>query len=226
MMINAMWLKFVVPAMLLALVASWIVNATFRRYARVGARSGLTGAQAAAQLLEAQGVRGVRIERVGGFMTDHYDPSARTLRLSPGVYDSPSLAAIGVACHEAGHALQHAAHYGPLALRSSLVPVTNIGSHLAIPIIFAGLLLRMTGLFNLGLLLFGLAVFFTLVTLPVEWNASARAKRLMVSSGIVTAQEQSSAASVLNAAFLTYLAAAVSAVMTLLYYVSIGRRNS
>ena len=217
---------FVLPGLLLAVIASLVTQATFRRYSRVRAASGLTGAEAAGRMLRSQGIVNVRIERSRGFLSDHFDPSANTLRLSPGVYDSPSLSAVGVACHEAGHALQKASGYGPLGLRSALVPVTHLGSQLAFPVILAGMILHRPGLFQLGILLFAAVVAFTLITLPVEWNATARAKRLMVSSGIVTPQEQPHAASVLNAAFMTYVASAVSSVLTLLYYLTLGGRRS
>ena len=220
------YILFALPGLLLAMLASFLVQSTFRKYSRVGASSRLTGAEAAAQMLKSQGVFDVQIERAGGLLSDHFDPRTNTLRLSPGVYDSPSLSAIGVACHEAGHALQKATRYGPLGLRSALVPVTNLGSQLAVPIVIAGLIFKSVGLFNFGILLFVLVVAFTLITLPVEWNASARAKRLMVSSGVVTAEEAPHAGSVLNAAFLTYVASAVSAVLTLLYYLSLGRRSN
>lgn len=217
---------FAIPGLLLALLASFLTRATFKRYSRVQAASRLTGAEAAERMLRSQGIDTVRIERSHGFLSDHFDPSTNTLRLSAGVFDSPSLSAIGVACHEAGHALQKASGYAPLGLRSSLVPVTQIGSHLAFPIIIGGFMLGRPGLVQLGILLFAVVVAFTLITLPVEWNATARAKKLMVSSGIVTAQEQPHAASVLNAAFLTYVAAAVSSILTLLYYLSMGRRSN
>lgn len=225
MMFNSGYLVFMWPAILLGLIAQVLVHSTFRKYARRAASSGLTGAQAAARLLASQGLDGVRIERVGGFLSDHYDPRTNTLRLSPGVYDSPSLSAIGVACHEAGHALQQAGRYAPLALRSALVPVASLGSSLGIWVIIAGLFMHAPMLFNIGLLLFLAAVIFSLVTLPVEWNASARAKALMTRAGIVTAAEQPQAGAVLNAAFLTYVAAAVSSIMTLLYYAGLGRRR-
>jgi Zn-dependent membrane protease YugP len=164
-----------------------------------------------------------------GFLTDHYDPRTRTLHLSQQVYQSQSLSAVGVACHEAGHALQHAKHYAPLALRSSLVPAAQFGSNLALPIFFGGLILGLPFLVKAGILVFGLTVLFTLITLPVEWNASSQAKRLMVESGIVAPGEQPAAAAVLNAAFLTYIASAVTAILTLLYYLMraglLGRRN-
>jgi uncharacterized protein len=216
---------FMLPAILLGLIAQVLVHSTFRKYARRAASSGLTGAQAAARLLASQGLDDVRIERSGGFLSDHYDPRTNTLRLSPGVYDSPSLSAIGVACHEAGHALQQAGRYAPLALRSALVPVASLGSSLGIWVIIAGLFMHAPMLLNIGLLLFLAAVIFSLVTLPVEWNASARAKALMTRAGIVTAAEQPQAGAVLNAAFLTYVAAAVSSIMTLLYYAGLGRRR-
>jgi len=160
----------------------------------------------------------VNIERVEGFLSDHYDPSSKTLRLSPGVYDSASLSAIGVACHEAGHALQHAASYGPLGLRSALVPVTNISSWLSYIVIFLGFIFQSGGMVMLGAILFSAVVVFSIVTLPVEWDASSRAKQLMVTAGIVSAPERDSAGKVLNAAFLTYVAAVLSALLTLLYY--------
>lgn len=224
-MFNSQYIVFMLPAILLGLVAQVMVQATFRKYARRMASSGMTGAQAAAHLMQAEGLMDVRIERARGFLSDHYDPRTNTLRLSEGVHDSPSLSAIGVACHEAGHALQQAHRYAPLALRSALVPVASIGSSLGIWIIIAGLVLRTMPLFNIGILLFLAAVIFTIVTLPVEWNASARAKALMTRAGIVTQAELPQASAVLNAAFLTYVAAAVSSIMTLLYYVGLGRRR-
>jgi Zn-dependent membrane protease YugP len=225
-----MYFIMLLPALVLAGIATIVTKFTFNKYSRVRASSGLTGAEAAERMLTRQGVENVRIERVDGFLSDHYDPSSRTLRLSPGVYDSDSLSAIGVACHEAGHALQHAAQYAPLYLRSALVPVTNIGTNASYIIFFIGLLMRNPAVLWIAMAMFSLAFIFTLVTLPVEWNATARAKRFMVSSGIVSAQEQAGASQVLNAAFLTYVAAAITALLTLLYYLMRsgllgGRRN-
>ena len=180
----------------------------------------MTGAQAAQRLLSSAGIYDVQIEQVQGFLSDHYDPSSKVLRLSPDVFNGQSLSSIGVACHEAGHAIQHAENYGPLGLRSSLVPITNfasIGSYIIIPI---GFLLMSSQLILIGAILFGVSVLFTLVTLPVEWDASARAKTLMVTCGIVTPQEREGASDVLNAAFMTYVASAVSALLMLLYYLS------
>ncbi len=213
-----LYLVMFLPALILAGIASLLTRSTFARYARVPASSGLTGAEAAARLLERNGLRDVRVERTGGFLSDHYDPRTRTLRLSANVYDSDSLSAIGVACHEAGHALQHAQHYAPLNLRSALVPVTQVGTLAPYIIIPVGFLIGSLALVKLGIALFAVVVLFSLITLPVEWDASARAKRLMVAAGIVAAPEQRQAGQVLNAAFLTYIAAAVSALMTLLYF--------
>ncbi len=217
-LMDPLYLCMLLPAMALAGVASLLTRSTFSKYSRRAVSSGLTGAQAAEHLLRSQGVHDVSIQPARGFLSDHYNPATRTLRLSPGVYQSQSLAAIGVACHEAGHALQHAQHFGPLALRSALVPAAQLGSNGAYAIFFLGLLLRTTLLMKLGVVLFALVVLFSLITLPVEWDATARAKRLMVQVGIVAPGEQRSAAAVLNAAFLTYVAAAFSAIMTLLYF--------
>ena len=218
MFIDPLYLMIALPGMLLALVATLMTKSTFAKYSRQAASSGLTGAQAAQRMLESQGVHDVEVRPTQGFLTDHFDPRTNTLNLSPDVYHSNSLSAIGVACHEAGHALQKAHRYAPLSLRSGLVPVTQIGSQAAFPILFLGLILHAPVLVNLGCLLFAVVVIFTLVTLPVEWNASARAKQAMVSAGIVTEQEESRAGQVLNAAFMTYVASAVSALLTLLYY--------
>jgi len=218
--IDPFYLLFVaLPGFLLAGLASAYVKSTFHRYSQVRGQRGLTGAQAARQMLQRQGINNVRIEAARGFLSDHYDPRHRTLRLSESVYGSNSLAAIGVACHEAGHAIQHAQGYAMLRLRSALVPVVSIGSHLSYIIIMLGIFLGGgQQMILLGAMLFSGVVLFSLVTLPVEWNASTRAKRAMLDSGIVSASERDDAASVLNAAFLTYIASAVTAIMTLLYY--------
>jgi len=220
---------FVAPALLLALLATVLTKITFSRYSRVGSRSDMTGAEAAMALLRSRGVHDVSIEATRGFLSDHYDPRSKTLRLSPGVYDSPSLSAIGVACHEAGHALQHAAGYGPLALRSALVPAAQIGNHAAYLLLAVGMGMNALALVKLGAILFSAAVAFSVVTLPVEWNASSRAKRMMVSAGIVSPDEAAMAGRVLNAAFLTYVAGAVTALLQLLYFLSraglLGRRD-
>jgi Zn-dependent membrane protease YugP len=215
---SAYLLLVLLPSMVLAGLASLYTRATFSRCSRRRSGSGLTGAEAAHRLLASQGVGGVGIEEVGGFLSDHYDPRTRTLRLSPGVFRSDSLAAIGVACHEAGHALQHAAGYGPLQLRSALVPVTQLGSYAPYLLTALGVALQSWKLVQLGALLFGVVVLFSLVTLPVEWNASARAKRLMTAAGIVAPAEAALAGQVLNAAFLTYVAGAFTALLQFLYF--------
>ncbi len=226
MMLDMTYFIYVLPGMILAMIASWMVKSTFNKYSQVGAASGLTGAEAAHQMLESQGIHDVRIEQVQGFLSDHYDPTANVLRLSPQVYGSHSLSAIGVACHEAGHALQKAHAYAFLGLRSKLVPVCTLSSNLAMPILMAGFFMQFGPLINVGIALFSAAVLFSIVTLPVEWDASARAKKLMVSSGIVSPLEQASASRVLNAAFLTYLASAITAILTLVYYLTIANRRN
>lgn len=215
---DPLYLLMLLPGMILAGIASIITRSTFSKYSRYAAASGMTGAQAAHHLLQSQGVYTVDIEPVRGFLSDHYDPTSRKLRLSPDVYQSRSLSAIGVACHEAGHALQHAGGYAPLALRSAFVPMAQFGSSGAYFIFFLGYMMRMQIIMKFSVFLFAAVVLFSLITLPVEWNATARAKRLMVSSGIVSPSEQRSAGAVLNAAFLTYVASAFTAILTLLYY--------
>jgi len=225
MMFSPLYMMFALPGLVLALLATVMTQSTFRKYARVRASSGLTGAEAARQLLDREGLQHVAVEPTRGFLSDHYDPRTNTLRLSEEVYRSDSLSAIGVACHEAGHAIQQAHQYVPLALRTGLVPVTQFGSQLAPFIVLGGLLFRFPMLVNLGIMLFTAVVLFTLITLPVEWNASARAKQLMVGAGIVTLPEQAHAAAVLNAAFMTYVAAAISAILQLVYYLFLARRR-
>ncbi len=219
MYFDPIYLFFAIPGMILAGAASWYTKSMFNKYAQVRATTGMSGAQAARHMLDVNGLQSVGIERVSGFLSDHYDPRHRVLRLSPPVYDTPSLAAIGVACHEAGHALQHAKHYAPLKLRTAMVPATNWGSRLSYIVLMAGAMLQAPPLINLALLLFSLTVLFALVTLPVEWDASARAKRAMVANGIVSHSEQAQAGQVLNAAFLTYVASAVSSLLVFLYYI-------
>jgi len=225
MFFDPLYLLLALPGMLLAILAQIFVKSTFARYKQVRSSRGMTGAQAAHQMLSFAGIHDCRIEQVQGFLTDHYDPSCKTLRLSPEVYQGTDLSAIGVACHEAGHAIQHAEAYTWLSLRSTLVPVANFGSSFSYILFIAGYLFSAPFLINLGLILFSLAVLFSIVTLPVEWDASSRAKRLMVTSGVITSSEASQAGSVLNAAFMTYVAAAVQALGTLLYYFLRSRRR-
>jgi len=224
MFLDPLYLAFLIPGMILAGIAALLTKTTFKKYSKVGVSTRLTGAEAAQRLLNHEGISDVSIEAVRGFLSDHYDPSSKTLRLSPEVYGARSLSAIGVACHEVGHAIQHARSYAPLALRTALVPIASIGSNLAWILIMGGIFLNyMTHgnsmfIAQLGVILFMGAVAFTLITLPVEWDASARAKRLMVAAQVVGPAEAIQAGKVLNAAFLTYVAAAVTAVLQLLYF--------
>ena len=229
-----LYLLLALPGLLLGLWAQMRVKSSFAKYSRVATTRGMTGAQVARALLDSQGLYDVAIEESkGGMLSDHYDPRSKTLRLSPEVYRTPSVAAAGVAAHEAGHALQDAKGYAPLALRSALVPAASFGSSLAPLIFFAGLMLEAFAGFGLsvawaGVILFAAAVAFTLVTLPVEFDASKRAKRELKAQNIVMGDEGQGVSSVLNAAALTYVAAAVAAVGQLLYYVILltgGRRR-
>jgi uncharacterized protein len=221
------YLVFMLPALLLSLWASFRTRSAFKKYSRVRTARGLTGAQAAQEMLQRSGIYDVKIEPARGFLSDHYNPVNKTLALSQPVYGSPSVAAVGVACHEAGHAIQHAMGYKPLWLRSALVPMANIGSTVSYLVILAGLIfLRSPQMVYFGALLFSAVVLFQLITLPVEFDASARAKRLAVDNGIVLAQERQGMDRVLNAAALTYVAAAISSVMTLLYYLALGNSMS
>lgn len=217
------YLIFMLPALLLSLWASFRTHSAFKKYKRVRTMRGLTGAQAAQEMLQRSGIGDVRIIPTQGFLSDHYNPVTKTLALSPDVYGTNSVAAIGVACHEAGHAIQHALGYKPLWLRSALVPMANIGSTVSYIVILLGLLfLRSPEMVYFGALLFAGVVLFQLVTLPVEYDASARAKRLAVDNGIILPQEREGMDKVLNAAALTYVAAAISSIMTLLYYLSLA----
>ena len=228
MIFDPMYIAFMAPALALSLWASWKTKSAFNKYSKVRTASGMTGAQAARAILDANGLQTVTVERVGGSLTDHYDPRGKVLRLSESVYATPSVAAVGVAAHEAGHALQDKQHYGPLRLRSAIVPAVNIGSWLG-PIIF------MVGFFMsgaagdtialIGLLFFAMTAIFALVTLPVEFNASKRAKQQLASTGLLSPQEIGGVDKVLDAAALTYVAAAVQAIMTVLYYVSLMSRS-
>lgn len=208
------WTYFliVLPCIILSMWASSSVNSTFNKYAKVMSIRRLTGAEAAQRVLSANGVQGVRIERIGGNLTDHYDPKTNVIRLSDSVHNSTSVAAIGVACHEAGHAVQYAQNYAPIKLRAAIIPITNIGSKLAMPLILAGILFSFLGNFSYSLVYLGIAAFslslvFQLVTLPVEFNASRRAMSAIESSGLLTEEEQRGAKKTLKAAAMTYVAA-------------------
>jgi uncharacterized protein len=218
------------PALLLGLWAQAKVKSAFNQYSKVRAARGISGAQAARMILDSNGLHGVNVEQVQGFLSDHYDPRSKTLRLSPDVYQSPSLAAVGVAAHEAGHAIQDQQGYAALTLRSAMVPSVQIGSWLGPIIFFVGLFLNSAlgqSLAWVGLILFGATALFSVVTLPVEFDASKRAKAILVNQGIVTTTELKGVNAVLDAAALTYVAAALQAISTLLYYAFIlmGRRD-
>ena len=227
------YLILVLPFVILSLWASSNVNSTFRKYSQQMSRRHISGAQAAQRVLTANGVTGVRIERVHGNLTDHFDPRTNVIRLSDSVYDSTSTAAIGVACHEAGHAVQYAQHYAPIKLRAAIIPVTNIGSKLAMPLILLCVLFSAFGymsysLVYLGIACFGLSLLFQLVTLPVEFNASRRAMEAIESAGILTDEEQKGARKTLTAAAMTYVAATALALMQLLRLIMLfgGRRRN
>ena len=222
----------VLPCVLFALFASASVKSTFNRYSRQLSSRNITGAEAAQTVLQANGVTGVRIERVSGSLTDHFDPTTNVIRLSDDVYSSTSTAAIGVACHEAGHAVQYAKHYGPIKLRAAIIPITNIGSKLAMPLILLGLILEYFSTTSytfiyLGIACFALSLVFQLVTLPVEFNASRRAMNAISSCGLLTSSEQQGARKTLTAAAMTYVAATATALAQLLRLILLfgGRRR-
>jgi len=215
------YLVLVLPCVILSLWASSNVNSTFQKYSNQHSIRRITGAQAAQRVLSANGVSGVRIERVSGNLTDHYDPRDNVIRLSDSVYNATSTAAIGVACHEAGHAVQYAHNYAPIKLRAAIIPITNIGSKLAMPLILLGLLFGFMGnasytFVYLGIACFGLSLVFQLVTLPVEFNASRRAMDAIAETGLLTQDEQQGARKTLKAAALTYVAATATALAQLL----------
>ena len=227
------YIILVLPFVILSLWASSNVNSTFRKYSNQHSIRRITGAEAAQRVLSANGVSGVRIERVGGNLTDHFDPRTNVIRLSDAVYNSTSTAAIGVACHEAGHAVQYAQNYGPIKLRAAVIPATNVGSKLAMPLILLGVLFSVFAeasytLVYLGIACFGLSLVFQLITLPVEFDASHRAMRAITSAGILTDEEAKGARKTLTAAAMTYVAATAVALMQLLRLIMIfgGRRRN
>ncbi|NMB43571.1 MAG: zinc metallopeptidase [Clostridiales bacterium] len=217
----------VIIGIIITMAASAKVNSTFNKYTRVRSLSGITGAAAASMLLQSQGIYDVKIERVRGNLTDHYDPRNKVLRLSDSVYSSSSVAALGVAAHECGHAVQHNEGYAPLKIRAALVPVVNFGSNLAWPIILLGLILGTSStLINIGIFLFSFGVLFQLVTLPVEFNASGNAIRMLERTGILSSNEIGHTKKVLQAAALTYVASAAASLLQLLrLFLLFGRRD-
>ena len=225
------YLVIILPCMILSLWASSNVNNTFKRYSNQYSRRGITGAEAAQRVLRNHGVHNVRVEHISGNLTDHFDPKTNVIRLSDQVYNNTSTAAIGVACHEAGHAVQYAQNYGPIKLRAAIVPVTNLGSKLAMPLILVGILLSFLGNFSytlvyVGIACFSLSVVFQLVTLPVEFNASRRAIRAIEDAQLLTPEEQKGAQKTLKAAAMTYVAAMAVALAQLIRLIVIfGNRR-
>ena len=210
-------LMVMIPGLILSGGASLLVRAAFSRYSQVRSRRGFTGAQAAQRLLDMAGIQDVRVVPAHGYLTDHYNPQTKELALSEEVYSSNSLAAVGVACHEAGHAIQHAEHYAPLGLRSAIVPMAGIGSNVGYMVMAFGLFIH-PFVVGIGALIFSAVLLFQLVTLPVEFDATARAKALVVQTGIVDPDERYGIDRTLNAAALTYVAAVITTLLTILYY--------
>ncbi len=227
MFIDQWYVILVLPAIILSLFASANVNSTFKKYSRVMSRRGITGAESARRVLSANGVFGVQIEHVSGNLTDHFDPRTNTIRLSDAVYSSTSVAAIGVAAHEAGHAVQYAKGYAPMKMRSAIIPITQIGSNLAMPLILIGIILSMPALAELGIIAFSFSTLFQLITVPVEFNASSRAIEASTNAS-ADAAEVNGAKKVLRAAALTYVAALAVSIANLLRLIMIvggGRRR-
>jgi Zn-dependent membrane protease YugP len=219
MYFDPMYFLFIAPAFIFSLWASWRTKANFKIYSKVPVSSGMSGAEAARQILDGAGINDVEITRSrGGMLSDHYNPIKKVLALSDGVFDSRSLAAVGIAAHEAGHAIQHAQHYSPLKLRSMLVPTASIGSNIGYFVMLAGLFMSSANMVMAGAALFSTVLLFQIVTLPVEFDASNRAKALVVEQGIVGVDERRGMDKVLNAAAMTYVAAVASSIATLLYF--------
>jgi len=225
---NIDYMIYMIPALLIMLATQFYVNSTYRKWSKVRTHSRMSGAQAAQTLIRREGLYNVQIEGVRGNLTDHYDTRSKVLRLSEGVYNQASVSSLAIAAHELGHALQDSESYFPLRFRAMLIPAVNIGSYMGWIFIFLGLLLNFPGLSWIGVAVFGLGAMFALATIPVEFNASSRAKQMLAESGIIMGpEEQRGVNAVLNAAALTYVAALFTAVMQLLYYVSLisGRRR-
>ena len=221
--IDSTYLILVLPAVLFALWAQSNVQSTFKKYSKV--RAGMTGYDSARAILDANDLKHVRIERVAGDLTDHFDPKSNVIRLSQSVHDATTAAAVGVAAHEAGHAVQYAVGYTPMKIRGAIIPITNIGSNLAMPLILLGILLSFPTLAYLGIAAFGLSTFFQLVTLPVEFNASGRAMDALKAGGRLSGDEITAAGRVLRAAALTYVAALAVSLANLLRFVSLVNRS-
>ncbi len=224
--IDVTYIIFVLPAVIFAMIAQSMVSTTFEKYQKVTTKKNITGYESARMVLAQNGITDVRIERVNGHLTDHYDPKAKVIRLSESTYDSRSAAAVGVAAHEAGHAAQHAVGYIPIQIRSAIIPVTNIGSMLTMPLILMGFIFSLQPLVTLGIIAFALSTFFQLVTLPVEFNASRRAMEALRGSQDMTENELVAARKVLTAAAMTYVAALAVSLMQLLRLILISNRRS
>lgn len=219
------YLILVVPALLFAAWAQLTVSTTFSKYEKIRSSSGLTGREAARRILDANGLQAIRIEQVRGKLTDHYDPASGVVRLSDSVYNNASVAALGVAAHECGHAVQHATHYSPLVFRNAIIPITNFGSKLAIPLFIAGIIFTLPPLMTIGIALFALVAVFQIITLPVEFNASSRAVATLENAEYLTPIELRGSRSVLRAAALTYVAALLVTIAQLLRLVLLSNRR-
>lgn len=217
---DPLYFAYLLPALALVIVAQVWVKSSFGRYSKVYNRRGLTGRDAARLVLDQAGLHHVQIEMVSGRLTDHYDPRAQVIRLSPDVYNQPSIAAVGVAAHEAGHAVQHATGYAGIKVRNAILPISSYGPSIGVLVLFLGAMLNFRSLIWIGLLLFSFAFLFQLVTLPVEFNASRRALAVIKESGMLTEEERAGARKVLTAAAMTYVAAMLQTLMTLLYYIA------
>ena len=216
--IDPLYWIMMIPVLLLSLFSSMKVKSTYKKYSKMQSASGMTGADVAREILRRNGLGNISVVETHGFLSDHYDPVKKVVRLSPDNYRNSSIAAIGVAAHETGHAIQHAKEYTPLVLRNMMVPVASIGSNFSWIIIFAGFIMGVMGLVKAGIVLFSVVVLFQLLTLPVEFNASTRAKEILSSQVLISKNEAAGVNSVLSAAAMTYVAAAASSIMTLLYF--------
>lgn len=224
---DSTYIYLIIPAAIICSIAQMMVTSTFNKYSKVANMRGLTGKDVARRILDMNGLQNVAIERVSGHLSDHYDPRTKVVRLSDSVYDSVSVAAIGVAAHETGHAIQHSVGYAPLKLRNSIIPITQFGSQLAIPLFLIGMISTLKYLMTVGILFFAFATLFQLITLPVEFNASRRAIKTLVSTEMLYGDEVTGAKKVLTAAALTYVGALIMSLMQLLRLIIIaGRRNN
>lgn len=215
---DPLYMAILAPAMLLSAWAAWATRSRFSKWGEVGTQRGMTGADTARWILDRNGLSDVAVEPSQGFLSDHYDPGARVVRLSPEVHQGRSISAVAVAAHETGHALQHQQSYAPLALRNAAVPLASFGSNFSFILILGGMLLGSLGLAKVGVVLFGSVVVFQLLTLPVEFDASRRAKEILLRSGLIVGDESRGVSKVLSAAAMTYVAAALTAILTLLYF--------